>query len=199
MKKSNLWTWLIAFLLGCQNNSIDAASYDGEYPIWNSNVKSQKYIPKQIGGDFEIFFNNHLWNHWPLLKMKGVKFKVDNQTFVNISINAEQNDLPSDCLSNEHLAFQYLLNKREYFNDDFGKYPWTGFFVPNCDASKDDYILDENYRNWLKITKYDSLSNQMDGNFDMRFKVNRKSSTLPIYPNNIWMHGSFSTILELRK
>jgi hypothetical protein len=194
MKKLNIL--LLFCLLGCHKDYINAESYDGEYPVKPNGKKIVLYDTQKLGGEFSVFFNNHIWNHWPLLAIYGVESKGAGKRQIYLTIGAV-NKVP-DCNEHETISFSCPLVKGEYLNNDFEKYPFTSFTTTNCDAGKDSYKLNESYRNWVKIINYDTLSRAVEGNFDFRFIVFRKdiNSSTSIYPNNIRIRGDFKLVLR---
>lgn len=183
--------------------------YDGEYPTTMAGNRIKTYVPEKMGGEMEVFFNGHSWNHAPYLSLRAYEMdpSITNsgQAQFDIGITSLLTNEPIDACIVETLHVRIPLAKGRFvFTKDL---PPKGeitarFSSINCDAGKDGYIVDHSTSNssWIDVRRYDVSSRALEAEFNLSFVVkDRNYSFGPIYPIHITMRGKLKTVAEVFK
>ncbi len=207
--KKILFCILIFLITSCKEKieEFHPYSYDGEYPVSMTGNRISTYVPQKLGGEIDVFFNGHSWNHAPYLSLYGYTFdssRSDNgQTQFAIDvIPSLTNESIGACIL-ETLSFRIpmatgrfiftkvLVSKREIN---------AQFYTVDCDAGKDSYIVDPSSNSWVDVKRYDITSRVLEAEFDISFLIKERNYQFgPIYPTHVNLRGRLKTVTRVFK
>lgn len=201
---------LLFSLVACQKDeeAFQPYFYDGEYPATMTGGRIKTYVPEKIGGEMEVLFKEHSWNHAPYLSLNAHEMdsSVTNngQRQFNISIGSLLTYGFDACVLETFYVQIPLATGRFIFTKDL---PPKGeitarFSSINCDAGKDGYIVDHSTSNssWIDVKRYDATSRALEAEFNINFIVKERNySFAPIYPIHINMRGKLKTVAKVFK
>ncbi len=194
--------------LGCKKEEFRPYDYNGEYPRNMDGSRIKTYSPQIHGGDIQVKFNGHSWNHAPYLSIRAYEMNPPRT-------NSGGQDLTMSIGS--HLTFGHieqcnfevisvgipLKEGRLSFNDQIGnQLSTTGlgatFISINCDAGKDHYKLDLSKTSWIDLTRYDKATRALEAEFNMHFIMEIRNSNFgPIYPKQVNLKGKIKAVAKL--
>lgn len=208
MKDVLIYTLLFLFL-SCKEKIEDfhPYSYDGEYPVSMTGSPIRTYMPEKLGGDMEVYFNGHSWNHAPYLSLNAYtidsSFTNNSQAQFSIDINSLLTNEPVDACILETLYIRIpMATGRFMFTKELlqkGQLN-TKFYSMDCDAGKDSYIIDPSISSWIDIKRYDTTSRVLEAEFNISFLIKERNYQFgPIYPTHVNLSGSLKTVARVFK
>lgn len=200
---------LILFVTSCKEKieEFHPYSYDGEYPVSMTGGPISTYIPQKMGGEIDVFFNGHSWNHAPYLSLCG--YSIDSSRTDNGQAQFAIDVIP--LLTNEPIGACILETLSFRTPMATGRFTFTKALVPkgeikaqfytvDCDAGKDSYIVDPSSNSWIDIKSYDTASRVLEAEFNISFLIKERNYQFgPIYPTHINLRGSLKTIARVFK
>lgn len=165
-------------------------AYNGDYPIDLTGKPLPTYSVQTSWPD-TIYFNQHLWNHWP--RVNGSFNVTEDRKSMGCTFWA------GDGLGREVFGFRIPakigLFRKEMLQYQIGTYYYPFFTTTDDDVTINHYRLAEEADNWVVVTRYDSLNRRVAGRFSLFFKPieTKRSGRDVVYPTVINMHGSFNT------
>ena len=223
MKPSYLLLLIVLSLCTCKSDkTITPQEYDGEYPYakstgnpiptyrsqfissWQLPPVSPVVTPVSAVGQYRLMFKNHDWNHWPFIVVNSTKFTKTPSAFEYMKSPVLETIFVAQSeyyCSTESVSFAIPAKMGRYQFGQGVDYSHTNpsFYSFDCDAPKDRIEADRAADNWVNVARLDTLNKQVEGSFDLSFKVVRKDIRYSIvYPTHIRMRGSFSGPLVTR-
>ncbi len=208
--KALLISSLILLLVGCRKEQepFRPYAYDGEYPATMTGERIKTYVPEKRGGEINVFFNGHSWNHAPYLSLNAheMDLSVTNNGEVQLSIDIATllTNEPIDACIFETLHIQIPLARGRFtFTKEL---PLNGeisarFYSINCDAGKDNYVVNHSATSsWIDVKRYDTVSRALEAEFDLSFVIKERNYAFgPIYPTHVHMRGTIKTVAKVFK
>lgn len=208
--KAILLCCLLLVVISCEKKEeiFQPYFYDGEYPATMTGSRIRTYEPEKIGGEMEVFFKGHTWNHAPYLSLNASLFDSsrtgNGQGELEVGVSSLLTKGFDACIF-ESLYIRIPLAKGRFvFTKDL---PPKGaitsqFYSINCDAGKDGYIVDHSSgtSSWIDVKRYDAISRVLEAEFNISFVVkDRNYSFAPINPIHIHMRGTLKTVAKVSK
>lgn len=189
-----------------EEKKFDPFSYNGSYPRNLDGSEIKIYTPNILGGKIDAYFNGHSWNHAPFLAVYANRFDppatVTNETEVMISISSMLTATPIEPCLLETFLVRAPLKVGSIDLNDFSKlnpleYASVKFTSINCDAGKDQYVLDRQRSNKVNILNYDANTNLIKADFDVHFTIQERNSDFgPIYPEHVHLRGTIEATVK---
>ncbi|MCF0060620.1 hypothetical protein MUK70_15355 [Dyadobacter chenwenxiniae] len=181
-------------------------SYDGQYPKNMDGSDIQTYKSEILGGQIEASFNGHTWNHAPYLSINAEVLSPPNSVGGSqelfISISSLLTNRPIESCILETLLFRVPLatgitSMNKFVELTEHEYTVLKFTSINCDAGKDQYVMDRSVENTINVLSYDPLTGAIHAEFDLSFKISQRNSSFgPIYPERVVLKGRVETNLK---
>lgn len=206
MKKVFTCFFLLLVFACREDKNFDPYSYDGNYPrnIDGSEIKT--YTPNIIGGKIEAYFNGHSWNHAPFLSVNVSRFDppktISGESEVIITISPMLTATPIEPCLMETFLVRAPLKIAAISLNDFSKlneqeYASVKFTSMNCDAGKDQYVLDRQNSSVVKVLSYDETTKELRAEFDVYFTISERNSDFgPIYPEKVHISGNIEAVVK---
>lgn len=208
--KNSLIGVVIFLVIACKEEpeKFHLNSYDGEYPVSMTGSPIATYVPQKLGGEIDVFFNGHSWNHGPYLSLYAYTIdssRTDNgQAQLAVDISPLLTNEPIGACILETLYFRipmatgrFLFTKALAASKGEIK---AQFYSVNCDAGKDSYVVDPSSNSWVDIKRYDPTSRVLEAEFDIRFLIQERNYQFgPLYPTHIHSRGSLKTVARVIK
>jgi hypothetical protein len=200
---------IFLMMFSCKKNEelFDPYTYDGEYPKSLTGEAIQTYSPAISGGEINVLFNGHPWNHAPYLSVYTTIINAGDtnsgvsQLEVGIATLLTKPLIDPCVFERIHLripaqAGKFVFDKSLSFQDEIT----ARFYSVNCDATKDNYQLDPSKDNWIDIKHYDAASRSIEAEFNTNFIIERRNSSFgPIYPKHVSISGSIKAVAKVLK
>lgn len=200
---------LVFFVIACKEEieEFHPYSYDGEYPVSMTGNPIATYIPQKLGGEMDVFFNGHSWNHGPYLSLYAYTIdssRTDNgQAQFAVDISPLLTNEPIGACILETLYFRIPMATGR-FTFAKGLTPKgeikAQFYSLDCDAGKDTYIVDSSSNSWVNIKRYNTTSQVLEAEFNISFLIKERNYQFgPIYPTHVNLRGSLKTVARVFK
>lgn len=193
-------------MIACKKDDVfDPKVYEGEYPRNIDGSQITTYTPQIIGGDIQIKYNGHDWNHTPYIYSNIFSANLIDENNVSKSVIIVKlmamttNNKINDCiLENLVISLPFEVGRSSLTKDFFSSYiKKISYATSNCDANKDDYALDFSKSNWFEIKSYNEVSKELQVEFDVNFIITKRNVDYgPVYPGHVNFKGTCKTILK---
>lgn len=205
MKHTLLYVFFLLVFSCKEDEEFRPYAYDGAYPVRMDGSRIQTYTPEKHGGEFDVQFNGHTWNHAPYLALYASEMppsvSVIGETQLSIGIHSLLTFGHIDPCIFENLSLRIPLKTGRYvFGKDIPESAEVNahFSSINCDAGKDYYRPDPSKSSWVDVTRYDAGSRALEAEFNLSFLIKDKNLDFaPIYPQHVNLKGKIKTVAKL--
>ncbi|SDG89925.1 hypothetical protein SAMN04487996_12518 [Dyadobacter soli] len=190
-----------------EDEKFDPNSYNGEYPRNLDGSKIETHDPTLLGGEIESYFNGHSWDHAPFLSVYINRFDPpqtatgEPEILIGIypMLTAQQIE---SCLMESFVVRAPLkvstTSLNEFTQLHTPEYAHVKFTSMNCDAGKDQYMLDRSKESTVKVTSYNADDKEVQAEYDVYFRIAQRNSTFgPIYPEKVHLRGKVKAHIKL--